>query len=109
VLADARMTADALGSRPLTARAVELLRTARSRRGFGDPWAPLTAREFAVARLVADGLTNGEIATELDVSPRTVSAHVEHILAKLGVNRRSEIAAWAARIEERDGTDDGGR
>jgi len=109
VLADARMTADALGSRPLTARAVELLRTARSRRGFGDPWAPLTAREFAVARLVADGLTNGEIATELDVAPRTVSAHVEHILAKLGVNRRSEIAAWAARIEERDGTDDGGR
>jgi len=98
VLTDARIVADALGSRPLMARAVELLRTARSRRGFGEPWAPLTAREFAVARLVADGQTNGEIATQLDVSPRTVSAHVEHIMAKLGVNRRSEIAAWAARI-----------
>ncbi len=103
VLTDARTTADALGSRPLTARAVELLRTARSRRGFGEPWAPLTAREFTVARLVAEGQTNGEIAVELGVSPRTVSAHVEHILAKLGVNRRSEIAAWAARIQPGDG------
>jgi DNA-binding CsgD family transcriptional regulator/tetratricopeptide (TPR) repeat protein len=108
VLTDARTTADALGSRPLVARCVELLRTARSRRGFGEPWAPLTAREFAVARLVADGQTNGEIATELDVSPRTVSAHVEHILAKLGVNRRSEIAAWAARISVDDGERTGG-
>ena len=98
VLTDARTTADALGSRPLVARSAELLRIARSRRGFGEPWAPLTAREFAVARLVADGQTNGEIAAELEVSPRTVSAHVEHILAKLGVNRRSEIAAWATRI-----------
>ncbi len=98
VLTDARTTADALGSRPLVARAVELLRVARSRRGFGEPWAPLTAREFAVARLVADGWTNGEIAVELEVSPRTIGAHIEHILAKLGVNRRSEIAAWTSRI-----------
>jgi DNA-binding CsgD family transcriptional regulator len=63
-----------------------------------EPWAPLTAREFEVARLVADGLTNPAIATALDVAPKTVSAHIEHILAKLGVGRRAEIAAWAASI-----------
>ena len=37
------------------------------------------------------------IGAALGVSPRTVSAHVEHILAKLGVDRRTEIAAWVAR------------
>lgn len=58
---------------------------------------PLTAREFEVARLVADGATNREIAEQLFISPKTVSAHVEHILAKLGMSRRAEIAAWVAR------------
>jgi DNA-binding CsgD family transcriptional regulator len=32
------------------------------------------------------------------ISPKTVSSHIEHILTKLGVNRRTEIAAWAARV-----------
>jgi len=44
------------------------------------------------------GLTNAQIAAELVLSPKTVSAHVEHILAKLGVARRAEIAAWAATV-----------
>jgi DNA-binding CsgD family transcriptional regulator/tetratricopeptide (TPR) repeat protein len=56
----------------------------------------LTAREFEVARLVGDGLTNREIAQTLVISPKTVSAHVEHILAKLGVARRTEIASWVS-------------
>jgi DNA-binding CsgD family transcriptional regulator len=43
-------------------------------------------------------MTNGEIAEKLFVSPKTVSAHIEHILAKLGVARRAEIAAWTTRI-----------
>ena len=51
-----------------------------------------------MARLITEGLTNAEIAAELSVSPKTVSAHVEHILAKLGVARRTEVAAWAAGI-----------
>ena len=51
-----------------------------------------------MARLVAEGRTNAEIAAELGVAPRTVGAHVEHILAKLGVGRRTEIAAWTARV-----------
>ncbi len=58
---------------------------------------PLTAREFEVARLVAEGATNREIAERLVISPKTASAHIEHILAKLRVSRRAEIAAWVSR------------
>jgi DNA-binding CsgD family transcriptional regulator len=51
-----------------------------------------------VARLVAAGNTNRQIAAELFLSPKTVGSHVEHILAKLGVARRAEIAAWVASL-----------
>jgi DNA-binding CsgD family transcriptional regulator/tetratricopeptide (TPR) repeat protein len=91
-----RELADRLDSAPLRIRADELLVIARSRGAEVDPWRPLTAREFEVARLVAEGGTNGAIAEELGLSPRTVGAHVEHILAKLGFTRRAEIAAWVA-------------
>jgi ATP/maltotriose-dependent transcriptional regulator MalT len=91
-------TADSLRSRPLQARAEELNRIARSRSTLDERWHPLSAREFEVARLIADGMTNPEIAAQLTLSPKTVSAHVEHILAKLGVARRSEIAAWVATV-----------
>jgi DNA-binding CsgD family transcriptional regulator/tetratricopeptide (TPR) repeat protein len=94
--AAARDAGARLGSPPLTAAAEVVLATTGRRGQAADPWAPLTAREFQVARLVADGLTNPEIGAELTVAPKTVAAHVEHILAKLGVGRRSEIAAWAA-------------
>jgi DNA-binding CsgD family transcriptional regulator len=93
---EARAVADSLGSRPLAERAAELLRDARGRSPIEERWAPLTAREFDVARLISAGLTNGEIATELSIAPKTVASHVEHILAKLGAARRAEIAAWAA-------------
>lgn len=65
-----------------------------------EPWHPLTAREYEVATLVASGLTNREIAAKLVLAPKTVSAHVEHILAKLRAARRAEIAAWATRVKE---------
>ena len=58
---------------------------------------PLTAREFEVAKLVAEGATNREIAERLVIAPKTASTHVEHILAKLGVSRRAEIAAWVSK------------
>jgi len=45
---------------------------------------------------VATGATNRQIAQTLFIAPKTVSAHVEHILAKLGAARRTEIAAWVA-------------
>jgi DNA-binding NarL/FixJ family response regulator len=92
------LRAHEIGSPPLEARANELAKLARGRGSDGEAWRPLTVREFEVARLIAEGLTNAEIAAELVVSPKTVSAHVEHILAKLGVGRRTEIAAWATTV-----------
>jgi DNA-binding CsgD family transcriptional regulator/tetratricopeptide (TPR) repeat protein len=89
-----------LGSPVLEAAADQVLATS-TRRGAEtarEPWAPLTAREFEVARLVTDGLTNAAVASELGLSPKTVSAHLEHIMAKLGVGRRAEVAAWVATI-----------
>lgn len=56
----------------------------------------LTAREREVARLVAGGLSNREIGKTLVISERTVDAHVQHILNKLGFNSRAQIAAWIA-------------
>lgn len=85
-------------SRPLLERIDELARIGRGRGVADEPWRPLTVREFEVARLIAAGLTNHEIADELTIAPKTASAHVEHILAKLGATRRAEIAAWTATI-----------
>jgi DNA-binding CsgD family transcriptional regulator len=55
-------------------------------------WDSLTASEAKVARLVADGLSNKQIAERLVLSTRTVESHVSHILAKLGVRSRVDIA-----------------
>ena len=59
---EARTVASRLDSRPLADRADALQRMARGRVAVDEPWRPLTAREFAVARLISEGLTNGEIA-----------------------------------------------
>ena len=56
----------------------------------------LTLTEANIARLVADGRSNPEIAAELHLSRNTVQAHVSRILAKLGARSRSEIAASVA-------------
>ena len=96
ILGAARDTAAGLRSQPLLTRVAELERAARGRGAEQEPWHPLTVREFEVARHIAAGLTNTAIAEALFVSPKTVSAHVEHILAKLGAARRAEIAAWVA-------------
>jgi DNA-binding CsgD family transcriptional regulator len=98
IIADVTASATQLGSPPLAARAEELSRLARGRGSVDESWRPLTAREFEVARLIRDGLTNIEIGRALTIAPKTASAHVEHILAKLGVNRRAEIAAWVASV-----------
>jgi DNA-binding CsgD family transcriptional regulator len=53
----------------------------------------LTAQELAVARLVADGLSNRQVAAELFVSIKTIQFHLTHIYSKLGVGSRAELAA----------------
>ena len=96
---EARAVASRLDSRPLADRADTLLQMARGRAPDAEPWRPLTAREFAVARLISEGMTNAEIADSLGIAPKTASSHVEHILAKLGASRRAEIATWASHVE----------
>ena len=54
-------------------------------------WEALTATEVKVAHLVAQGLSNPDIAAELFLSRNTVQTHVSHILAKLGAHSRAEI------------------
>jgi len=61
-----------------------------------DPRALLTRREAEIAMLVAEGMTNKEIADSLVIAPRTVEGHVEHILAKLGFTSRTQVAALFA-------------
>ncbi len=58
---------------------------------------PLTGRETEVAQLVAEALSNREIADRLVLSERTVETHVRSILGKLGFTTRTEIATWVVR------------
>ncbi|TMD94745.1 MAG: response regulator transcription factor [Chloroflexi bacterium] len=59
--------------------------------------AALSRREREVAQLLAQGLSNREIAERLYLSERTVDNHVHHILAKLGFDSRVQVATWVAR------------
>jgi NarL family two-component system response regulator LiaR len=58
---------------------------------------PLTQREVEIMKLVAEGLTNQDIADRLVVSERTVRAHVSNILAKLHLANRTQAALYALR------------
>jgi DNA-binding CsgD family transcriptional regulator/tetratricopeptide (TPR) repeat protein len=98
VLADqVRAIADAAGAAVLAAAADRLAKSFGAARPTA-PWHPLSEREFEVARLVAAGLTNRQIADQLVLSPKTISAHITHILTKLGAARRAEIGAWCATV-----------
>lgn len=85
-MADDAAIALALGERETTPR----------KRPAQDTDTTLTRREMEVAALVANGLSNKEIANSLIISVRTVEAHVEHILRKLGFTSRAKIAAYIA-------------
>ncbi|GAA2659802.1 MULTISPECIES: AAA family ATPase [Actinosynnema] len=63
--------------------------------GPGAGWAGLTGSEARVARLVALGRTNRQVADELHLSPHTVSTHLRHAFAKLGIRTRTELARLA--------------
>jgi non-specific serine/threonine protein kinase len=58
--------------------------------------AVLTKREREIAALVARGMTNKDIATQLVISQRTAESHIEHIMIKCGFTSRTQIAAWLA-------------
>jgi len=64
--------------------------------GAASAQARLTRREAEIAGFAARGLTNKDIAAALVISQRTVEAHIDHILGKLGFSSRAQIAAWVA-------------
>jgi DNA-binding CsgD family transcriptional regulator len=88
--AEAARQAAKLGMPPIAAKARALLDDL----AITQPGAALTRREREVAELVASGLTNQQIATRLFLSARTAQNHVQHILTKLNLSNRSQIAAW---------------
>lgn len=90
---DANRLAGALG---MTAY-VERTRMLVAQLGGPRPHPKLSTREAEVATLVAEGLTNRQIAQRLIISERTAENHVQHILTKLGFATRSQIATWRAR------------
>ncbi len=67
----------------------------RGRRRAAEELAKLSRREREVAVLLAEGLTNAEIGHRLSIVEGTVANHVEHILRKLGLRGRTQVAVWA--------------
>ena len=71
------------------------------------PPSSLTHREYQIATLVASGRSNKAVAGELSISPTTAARHVANIMAKLGFNSRTQIAAWIAEKPQGTGRTDG--
>jgi predicted ATPase/DNA-binding CsgD family transcriptional regulator len=87
VMSKDEAVADALERTP-----APLTRAAHSRRGTS----PLTRRELQVAKLVAEGVGNRQIAAQLFISERTVETHVTNMLNKLNLSSRMQLARWVA-------------
>ncbi len=89
------------------ARAMRLMARQRSREdsSSADPLARLTAQERKILDLLAEGLTNRQIAERLFLVEKTVRNHVTRVLAKLGVERRTQAALFAARLANRHTSD----
>ncbi len=94
----AAATGDSLVSPQIAGKVLQILRTqnADARRGDGVK-ADLSERELEVLKLIAIGKDNGEIATELFISPKTVKNHISNILMKLQIENRIQAAVYAVR------------
>ncbi len=90
LVAEAARLAGDLGMVPLASKCAQLIEQLDAE----GPSTPLTPREQEVAELVTKGLTSREIAERLYLSERTVQNHVQHILTKLDLSNRSQIAVW---------------
>ena len=82
----------------VTARVLERLRAPRT---DDDPLSSLSPQERRILDLIAEGKTNRQIGEAMFLAEKTVKNYVSHLLAKLGMERRSEAAAYAARLSER--------
>lgn len=82
----------------ITARVLDRLRHPPAE---ADPLADLSPQERRILDLIADGKTNRQIAAEMYLAEKTVKNYVSRLLAKLGMARRAEAAAYAARLAER--------
>ena len=99
--ADALQAAMGEGSRLSVGEAVALAQRGRGpRRRPSTGWKSLTPTEVQVVELVAEGLSNPAIAERLFISRKTVTTHLTHVFAKLGVSSRAELAAAAVRREK---------
>jgi DNA-binding NarL/FixJ family response regulator len=85
-----------------TTLVLERLRKMASGAAIDDPLSGLTGQERRILRLIADGLTNRQIGEQLHLSENTVKGYVSHILTKLNMERRTEAAAFMARIAAHD-------
>jgi DNA-binding NarL/FixJ family response regulator len=68
----------------------------RRRADHNDPTADLTPSEQRVLQLIGEGLSNRGIAERLGVAEKTVKNHITSLLAKMGLQRRTQVAAWVA-------------
>lgn len=68
----------------------------RRRAGHENPAADLTPSERKVLELIGDGMSNREIAERLGVAEKTVKNHITALLSKMGLQRRTQVAAWVA-------------
>lgn len=91
----AGVEAAARGESPLDPKVAGALMA--SRRRAPEPTISLTAREQEVLALVVDGLANKNIARRLDISEKTVKAHLTSVFSALGVTDRTQAALWAER------------
>ena len=81
----------------VTTRILERIRHSEA----DDELAGLTDQERRILELIADGLTNRQIGEQMFLAEKTVKNYVSNLLSKLGMSRRTEAAAYAARLSER--------